>query len=335
MITSRELCIYSVAADDRKLSEKQHLSFPADNEPLLRNVTFLKWSNTKIPSQNQDQIANRDENALTSWLLVSDGLRIVVVEVPLHAQYERLEITAEFEIGSEFGRPTFIDFVLDHHHIIVLYETNIHASVISLQSPHRFDIPKPKFSDHRGLVYSSDKRSLALLGRSGGKDVITVLTRGESDIMKTYHIHPSTHDAQGLAWSPDGKPIIAIWDSSTYGVKAVFSSALGHSFPVLDFDRTTLKQRYDEWRRFGLDIPNGIEDEMGSEAMGITCTVWCSNRRGREGTTIFGIGDAYGTVWLRLQDQTVRALVAPGVLLTRTDCCRYDVLKTPQHHQWR
>jgi hypothetical protein len=68
---------------------------------------------------------------------------------------------------------------------------------------------------------------LALLTRTGGKDVISVHAKDTLDVTRSWW--PETIDAQGLCWSSDGRWLV-IWESSSQGHRILVYTADGHLF---------------------------------------------------------------------------------------------------------
>lgn len=182
----------------------------------------------------------------TIWLVLSDGDRILVVSTDLsHTRFmeregengeeeETSDILADFEIGKQYGRITLLDFVFSYRRIIILFEMCTQASIISLTKFRRDDILLPKFSDTRTFSQSPQSRHFALLTRSNGRDQVSVFSQSDdaSDKVQTFNTH--TLDAQGIQWCPDGDPLLAVWDSASYGLKIIFFTSLGHHLRHLD-----------------------------------------------------------------------------------------------------
>lgn len=123
-------------------------------------------------------------------------------------------------------------------------EFGIQLSVISLATSRSVDILAPKFYHAavagRGFAYRPKTRNLALLTRSGGKDIISIHARDVSEVLRSWH--PETIDAQGVSWSPDGKWIVVL-ESASQGHGLYVYTPDGHLFklwsgptPVLDED---------------------------------------------------------------------------------------------------
>ena len=143
-------------------------------------------------------------------------------------------VVADYQLGDQFGKTSHATFVLGAEHVLVMFETGAHASIISLTRPYRDDIPNVKFNSERAVAISPNGRSLAMLLRTRGQDQVTILCLQEQDVQVQATFNAQTNDAQGLTWSPDKDPVIAVHDSAAYGSKVLFFSALGHPLKQLD-----------------------------------------------------------------------------------------------------
>ena len=194
-----------------------------------------------------DSDANTASNLIlgTTWLLLSDGNRVVALSIELnesglaaddiHRGNEvPADILADFELGSQYGKITLVDFVFSHRHALILFETGSHASVISLTKFQRDDVLNTKFPDSKSFAQSQSGRYFSLLTRSNGKDYVSIFAPSDDKLDQAVTFNPKTLDAQGMRWSPSGQPLLAVWDSATYGVKLSFFTALGHHLRQLD-----------------------------------------------------------------------------------------------------
>jgi hypothetical protein len=200
-----------------------------------------------IPGSFDDNATNTTSEVAfgTTWLILSDGDRVIAVSTELshygmmprdgpNAEEEASNVLADFDIGKQYGKITLLDFVFSHRHVLILFEMCTHASIISLTKFQRDDVLLPKFSDARSFSQSPQSRHFALLTRSNGQDQVSVFSPSDnaSDKAKTFNTH--TLDAQGIQWCPDGNPLLAVWDSASYGLKIMFLTALGHHLRHLE-----------------------------------------------------------------------------------------------------
>ena len=150
----------------------------------------------------------------------------------------------------------------------MLSEFGLKLSMINLKTSRSVDINGPKFynsgSASKGISYRPVTKNLALLTRSGGKDVISVHARDTLEVVRSWAA--DTLDAQGLDWSPDGKWIV-VWESAAQGHRALVYTADGHLFkswngptPVSDEEADVALgagiKLYD-WARTGTNVAVG------------------------------------------------------------------------------
>lgn len=209
---------------------------------LIARLSVFRWA----PAT--DSISHVSESGdavmLMPLLLLSDGARLVVIN-PNKLATDSNEptakngtsadhIVADYQLGDQFGKMSHATFVLGADHVLITFEMGAHASIISLTRPYRDDLPNVKFNSDRAVAISPDGRSLAMLLRTRGQDQVTVLGLQEQDVQMQATFNAQTTDAQGLTWSPDEDPVIAVHDSAAYGSKVLFFSALGHPLKQLE-----------------------------------------------------------------------------------------------------
>jgi hypothetical protein len=102
---------------------------------------------------------------------------------------------------------------------------------MNLTTSKSVDINSPKFyhpgNASKGFSYRPGTKNLALLTRSGGKDIISIHARESLEVMRSWH--PETIDAQGIVWSPDGR-WLAAWESASQGHRIFVYTADGHLY---------------------------------------------------------------------------------------------------------
>lgn len=244
------------------------------------------------------------EHALDiSWLLLSDCNRIITLTLEL-AQGESLndrlpaeesaaDVVADIDIGSQYGKITLVDFVFSHRYILILFEMNTHASIISLTKLQRDDIPAAKFPDSRAFSQSFQGRYFALLSRSKGQDQVSVFSLSGDGEIESHVFNPRTSDAQGVFWSPNPDPLLLVWDSASYGFKVSFFTAHGHNLSLLEMDSMILNRKL---------------SEHNLEELGILHLEWLR----REDKTLLAI--ASGTKTALICDQSHKARASFPVL---------------------
>ena len=257
---------------------------PKTIHDVLLNAVLFKWSPSIASPQNEGLRGAQGPNI--PRLLVSDGIKLTVLNpnallAPSYTDSNHASaatcIVADFQLGEQFGKLTHADFILGDEHVITFFEMAGHASVLSVAGPQREDIPNVKFNDHRSIAVSPNRKIQAVLLRSKGQDHVAVLVKDDGGVKIQSSFSTHTSDAQGLIWSPDNDPVIAIWDSAAYGVKVAFFSALGHSLKQLDI--TALPEP---------DIDIGV---------GVTALTWAKSANG----TMIALADGHKQVMLREQ----------------------------------
>lgn len=229
----------------------KRVSLPRTLRQWLANAEILRSSQDTTVSEEQ---ATTKIELNTSWLLVSDGDRLVIINIELrkheHAvststhtetQPETGNVLADYQLGSLYGKISMGDFVFSHRCALILFDTSSHVSLLSLNSTEIHQIPNPKVSDSRGFTKSPDDRYFAILLRSKGQDLINVFTLKQNKPEVSCAFSPKTIDAQSILWSPNGDPIIAIVDAAAYGTKVVFFTATGQ--PLNHLELSTLSSR--------------------------------------------------------------------------------------------
>lgn len=224
--------------DDGSMLEVASASLPTDLHQVIARLSTLTWaSNVAFVCHNGP---GEDDLPL---LCLSDGIRLVVMNpnaltgslngIGTKEAFNAL-IVADYHLGDQFGRLTFADFALDSQHVLVLFEMGSHASVLSLTNPQRDDIPGVKFNGERSISKSPDGHSFAVLLRNKSQDQVMILSLKDGTLQPEVTFNTDTSDAQGIVWSPDRDPVLAVYDSAAYGVKVLFFSALGHPLKQLE-----------------------------------------------------------------------------------------------------
>lgn len=124
-----------------------------------------------------------------------------------------------------------ISFGATDNEVYVFSDFGLKLSIFNLTTSKSVDINSPKFysagAAAKGTSHRPGTHNLAILTRSGGKDIISIHAQNELGVTRSWH--PDTVDAHGLVWSPDGR-WIAVWDSASQGHKMLIYTADGHLY---------------------------------------------------------------------------------------------------------
>jgi hypothetical protein len=125
----------------------------------------------------------------------------------------------------------FISFGGSDNEVCIFTDFGLKLSIFNLTTLKSVDINSPKFYNPgvagRGFSYRPRTSHLALLTRSGGKDIISIHAQGVLEVVRSWC--PDTIDAQGLLWSSDGTWLV-VWESASQGHRILIYTADGHLF---------------------------------------------------------------------------------------------------------
>ncbi|PMD66819.1 uncharacterized protein K444DRAFT_624293 [Hyaloscypha bicolor E] len=128
-------------------------------------------------------------------------------------------------------KATFVCFGANDDEILVFSDFGLKLSVFNFSTQRSVDINSPKFYNAgvaaKGFSYRPVTSNLALLTRSGGKDVVSIHAKDTLDVTRSWW--PDTIDAHGICWSADGRWLV-VWESSSQGHKILVYTADGHLF---------------------------------------------------------------------------------------------------------
>lgn len=128
-------------------------------------------------------------------------------------------------------KPVYVGFGASDAEICVISSFGLKFAVFDLASSQATEIGSPKVfspsSAFASFSFRPDTRHLALLTRTAGKDMVSIHGFPARELQRSWA--SETVDAQGLAWSPDGRWLI-VWDSPAHGHKVVFYTSDGHVF---------------------------------------------------------------------------------------------------------
>ncbi|KAL2201065.1 hypothetical protein P885DRAFT_73414 [Corynascus similis CBS 632.67] len=159
-------------------------------------------------------------------LLVADAERIRVVS----ALDDSFSATIRNH-ATAGTKPAYIGFGASDAEVFVISSFGLKFCVFHLASSKTTEIGSPKVfspsSASKCFSFRPETHHLALLTRSSGKDMVSIHSYPSRELQRSWA--PDTVDAQGLAWSPDGRWLV-VWDSPAHGHKVLFYTSDGHVF---------------------------------------------------------------------------------------------------------
>lgn len=191
--------------ETRSLEITRVISLPPE---LTTSITWFLWSTS------------------SSRILVASAAEIRIYST-IHSQFSATITNPT----SGTTRPVFVSFGATDNEVCVFSEFGLKVSVFNLSNSRSVDLNNPKFYNPgvaaRGISYRPVSLNLALLTRSGGKDVISIHARDTLEVTRSWH--PDTVDAQGLSWSADGR-WLAVWESASQGHRFFIYAADGYLY---------------------------------------------------------------------------------------------------------
>ncbi|KXH29128.1 WD40 domain-containing protein [Colletotrichum simmondsii] len=128
-------------------------------------------------------------------------------------------------------KPTFVQFGASDTEIFMCSSYGLKFSIFDLATSRTIEISNPKFHQasvaSRGFALRPGSGHLAILTRVAGKDIASVHHPKTRQVLRSWQ--PDTVDAQGLAWTPDGRWLL-MWESAAQGHKILFYTPDGHLF---------------------------------------------------------------------------------------------------------
>lgn len=262
------------------------ISLPQKVKLSLSQIEHIRWSPERIETPYDTADGENRVLRNTIWLLLTGTSRMFVLELQipdsLAAYPLETRLVADIEFPSSHGKISAIDFVFNHNSILIMFDIMPNAALLSLTNAQRDDLPNRKFTSQQSYALSKDTRSVAILVRNMHTDYVAVFQSGQ--LTKSFKL--DTMDAQGIVWSPDGRPFLCTWDSAAYGPKAQFYTALGHRLKQFDL----VSQSFS-------DI-NSSSDLSGS---GVSVLNW-SSQGGSRNNNIFIVGYGFKHILMRLQN---------------------------------
>ncbi|KAK0100475.1 hypothetical protein ONS95_008425 [Cadophora gregata] len=264
-------------------------------EPTIRFSRSLKSSTQSLPSPDGAYIATILTSKLSiratrslevtrvislppelassvSWFLWSaSSSRILLAS----ADSIRVYSTTNSQFSATISNPTsgttkiaYVLFGADHDEICIFSDFGLKLSICNLLTSKSVEINSPKFYSQgvagRGLAYRPGAGNLALLTRTGGKDIISIHSRDTLDVKRSWW--PDTADAQGIQWSAEGR-FLAVWESASQGHRLLVYTADGHLFKAWNGPIPTSEEDSDltlgagiklfDWSKNGLHMAVG------------------------------------------------------------------------------
>ncbi|PKK44750.1 hypothetical protein CI102_11124 [Trichoderma harzianum] len=132
------------------------------------------------------------------------------------------------------GKPSLVQFGARDTEILIWSASGLKLVVIDVCGSGAVEIESPKFhqsvSASRGLSLRPESGHLALLGRSGGRDIVSLHHPVSRQVLRSWC--PETLDAQGITWSPDGQWLL-LWESPAQGHRLLIYTADGEHFRTI------------------------------------------------------------------------------------------------------
>lgn len=126
---------------------------------------------------------------------------------------------------------TLIGFGATCDEVMVFADFGLKVNIYNLQTSKAVEIPSPKYytlgTAAKGFSYRPQTFHLALLSRSGGKDVISIHVKSTYQVVRSWIA--DTIDAQSIAWSPDGKWLV-LCESAGQGHKVHIYTSDGNLY---------------------------------------------------------------------------------------------------------
>ncbi|KAM0251121.1 hypothetical protein ACHAQJ_008327 [Trichoderma viride] len=136
--------------------------------------------------------------------------------------------------SSISGKPSFLQFGARDTEVLIWSASGLKLVVVDVCSSGAVEIASPKFhqatSASRGVALRPGTGHLALLARSGGRDIVSLHHPVDRQVLRSWY--PETLDAQGLEWTPDGRWLL-LWESAAQGHRLLLYTADGQHFRTI------------------------------------------------------------------------------------------------------
>ena len=206
----------------------------------------LRWSDRVVPSA-KISADSRTSSGLSLRLLVANDEALYVFDIGDPKWHAIITCAA-----SNLGKISNVDFGSNPDEILVFSDFGVRATIWSMATSRGSEIKDPK-AVTRNYAYRPQTGHLAILTRPVAHDYIMLVAPGSHEVLKTFET--PTVDAQGLAWSCDGR-WLAVWDTSSCGYKVLLYTADGNLFKTYlggqDSNEIGLGVRSVKWSHSGI-----------------------------------------------------------------------------------
>lgn len=136
--------------------------------------------------------------------------------------------------AAGIGKPALIQFGSHDTEVLIFAAFGLKLVVYDLSTSKAVEINNPKFnlssSAARGFSFRPKTSHLALLTRTGGRDVVSIHHPITRQVQRSWY--PGTIDAHGLIWTPDGQWLL-LWESPAHGHKILLYTPDGQFFRAI------------------------------------------------------------------------------------------------------
>jgi WD40 repeat protein len=181
------------------------------------------------------------------WSAASDRILIASLDrIRVYSPTDLRFIATIMNPTSVAAKVTQVAFGATSNEVVVFADFGLKVTIYNLQTSKSVEIPSPKYytpgTAAKGFSYRPHSAHLALLTRSGGKDILSIHANHTYEVTRSWT--PDTIDAQGLAWSPDGR-WLALWESAGQGHKVQIYTPDGHLYKSWNGPTTILEAEKD------------------------------------------------------------------------------------------
>ncbi|KAI2612878.1 uncharacterized protein GGS25DRAFT_518569 [Hypoxylon fragiforme] len=166
-----------------------------------------------------------------AWSPASTKVLVAVADLVHVFSVREGDFHGTVKIPSSTTKTTLVRFGATDCEVCIWSSFGIKLTLVNFASSRAVEITNPKFynatSAANGYSFRAGTYHLALLTRSAGKDMISIHSPETREIERSWY--PDTIDAQGLAWTTDGK-WLAVWESSAQAPRVIFYTSDGHTF---------------------------------------------------------------------------------------------------------